>query len=217
MAAIDCQELTREIRRTEPHSTKAIPGSPEVTCSVPVGAPTRQTAMGTRARVRAAMDRPRDPADDGEINLTAYLDIVTNIILFLLVTVTTVVSVTNIAVSSPRTDPPPVGRRTPSDPNLTITVTGSGFIVAHSWGVLADGCATEGRPPSVRMRAGGWDFDGLERCVRRVKTRFPGETRATIAANPDVRYETVVETMDAIRGSDVAPLFPDVQMSAGIR
>ena len=181
--------------------------------------------MAMDARIRSLIRRKakapeHDPSEEGEINLVAYLDIVTNIIMFLLITVTTVMATVDINVSSPRlntgggagTDQPP-----PNELNLTITVTNSGFIVAGSGGVLTQGCDRTGPPPTVPKRGPEWDYDGLTRCVQRIKQEFPNETRAIVAANPEIKYEIVVKTMDAIRGAPPSLLFTDIMMSAGIQ
>jgi biopolymer transport protein TolR len=180
--------------------------------------------MPMDARIRSLIRRKakatdHDPSEEGEINLVAYLDIVTNIIMFLLITVTTVMATVDINVSSPRLgggggagDEPQ-----PNELNLTITVTSSGFIVAGSGGVLTQGCDRTGPPPTVPRTGPEWDYDGLTRCVQRIKTEFPNETRAIVAANPEIKYEIVVRTMDAIRGAPPSLLFTDIMMSAGIQ
>lgn len=179
--------------------------------------------MAMEARVRSMIRRKakppdHDPSEEGEINLVAYLDIVTNIIMFLLVTVTTVLATVDINVSSPNLNPGSGGPDpNPNELNLTVTVTNSGFIVAGAGGVLTQGCDRTGPPPTVPMRGPEWDYDGLTRCMQRIKTEFPSETRAIVAANPDIRYEIVVRTMDAMRGAPPSLLFTDIMMSAGIQ
>jgi len=179
--------------------------------------------MAMEARVRSLIRRKakppeHDPSEEGEINLTAYLDIVTNIIMFLLITVTTVLATVDINVASPRVGGGGGGGEPqPNELNLTITVTNSGFIVAGSGGVLTQGCDRTGPPPTVPKTGPDWDYDGLTRCVQRIKQEFASETRAIVAANPDVRYEIVVKTMDAIRGTPPNLLFTDIMMSAGIQ
>ena len=60
----------------------------------------------TRSQVRAATRRMRDHVEEleeeaGELNLVPYMDIVTNIIIFLLASVVNQVALGNINVSSP--------------------------------------------------------------------------------------------------------------------
>src|SRR3954447_25758948 len=99
----------------------------------------------TRSQVRAAMRRMRDHHEEaeeehGEINLVPYMDIVTNIIIFLLASVVNQVALGNVNVSVPTLatagtsaiDEPP-----PKPPlNLTVSVGNTGFTIAASGGVL---------------------------------------------------------------------------------
>ena len=100
----------------------------------------------TRSQVRAATRRMRDHVEEieeeaGELNLVPYMDIVTNIIIFLLASVVNQVALGNINVSSPTiqagggagSDEPP-----PEKPplNLTITVGASGYIVGASGAIF---------------------------------------------------------------------------------
>ena len=99
----------------------------------------------TRSQVRAAMRRMRDHNEEieeeaGELNLVPYMDIVTNIIIFLLASVVNQVSLGNINVSVPTISEggAPTDEQPPDKPplNLTVSVGASGFTVAASGGVL---------------------------------------------------------------------------------
>ena len=93
----------------------------------------------TRSQVRAAPRRMRDHVEEieeeaGELNLVPYMDIVTNIIIFLLASVVNQVPLGNVNVSVPtlasgagaadeeKPDKPPL--------NLTVSVGATGFTVA---------------------------------------------------------------------------------------
>ena len=91
----------------------------------------------TRSQVRAATRRMRDHVEEieeeaGELNLVPYMDIVTNIIIFLLASVVNQVALGNINVSSPTIS---AGGRSATDEtppekpplNLTITVGAIGL------------------------------------------------------------------------------------------
>src|SRR3982750_411595 len=98
----------------------------------------------TRSQVRAATRRMRDHVEEieeeaGELNLVPYMDIVTNIIIFLLASVVNAVPLGNINVALPsissggrsnNEDTPPPPDKPPL--NLTVTVGASGFTVAGS-------------------------------------------------------------------------------------
>src|SRR5215831_9497011 len=99
----------------------------------------------TRSQVRAAMRRMRDHVEEaeeeaGELNLVPYMDIVTNIIIFLLASVVNQVSLANINISVPAISSGGSGENAqpPEKPplNLNITVGATGFTIAASGGVL---------------------------------------------------------------------------------
>ena len=174
----------------------------------------------TRSQVRAAMRRMRDHNEEieeeaGELNLVPYMDIVTNIIIFLLASVVNQVALGNINVSSPTissggggaADTPP--ERPPL--NLTITVGATGYIIGASGGVL---------PPIPRLPTGQYDYKALTVKLVEIKGTpdAADETKATFNADANVPYDIVIPTLDAMRTSeDGKILFPDVNFAAGIQ
>ncbi|MEZ4286787.1 MAG: hypothetical protein R3A47_01280 [Polyangiales bacterium] len=68
------------------------------------------------------------------------------------------------------------------------------------------------------LRADGkHDWVALQQCVERIKSEYEDEERVTLSADPQVEYEHVIAAMDAVRGTDGQPLFPEVLLSAGVR
>lgn len=65
-----------------------------------------------------------------------------------------------------------------------------------------------------------YDFEGLSAYLQQVKVRFPEKTDATLLLEPDIPYDMLVQTMDAVRiveqrqdGQLVqAELFPNVSI-----
>jgi biopolymer transport protein TolR len=171
----------------------------------------------TRRQVRNAMRRLRaehDEADEetGEINLVPYMDIVTNIIIFLLASVVTQVPLGNINVASPTIGSGPGDTTTtPEKPplNLTVTLAANGFIIAGSGAVI---------DPIKKLNSGEYDFDGLTNQLAEIKrTVAPDETKATFNADAYIPYELVVKTLDAMRQDKKGKmLFPDIIFAAGI-
>jgi biopolymer transport protein ExbD len=170
----------------------------------------------TRRQVRAAMRRLRTESEEleeetGEINLVPYMDIVTNIIIFLLASVVNQVPMGNINVTSPTFGVGADSADQPDKPplNLTVTVAANGFIVAGSGAVI---------PPIPKLPSGQYDFDGLTRTLMDIKQKVAqGETKATFNADAYVPYELVVKTLDAMReDKNGKPLFPDIGFASGI-
>ena len=153
--------------------------------------------------------------DTGEINLVPYMDIVTNIIIFLLASVVNQVALGNVNVSVPTlsagsgaaADEPP--EKPPL--NLTVTVGATGFIVAASGGVL---------PVIPKLPNGQYNYKELTNKLLEIKGS-PGnatETKVNFNADANTSYDIVVATLDAMRQDDEGKvLFPDVAFSAGIQ
>ena len=174
----------------------------------------------TRSQVRAACRRMRDHVEEleeeaGELNLVPFMDIVTNIIIFLLASVVNQVALGNINVSVPTIasgggsseDQPP-----PEKPplNLTISVGASGFTVAASGGVL---------PIIPKMPNGQYDYKALTTKLKEIKSNPDNatETKANFNADANIPYDIVVATLDAMRQDEGGKiLFPDVAFAAGI-
>lgn len=173
----------------------------------------------TKNQVRAAMRRMRDHNEEleeetGEINLVPYMDIVTNIIIFLLASVVNQVALGNVNVSVPTlanagaaaVDEPP-----PKPPlNLTVTVGATGFTIAASGGVL---------PLIPKLSNGQYDFKQLTKKLVEIKSAPDNrdETKVNFNADANTSYDIVVATLDAMREDETGhALFPDVAFSAGI-
>ncbi|HVU53184.1 MAG TPA: biopolymer transporter ExbD [Polyangia bacterium] len=150
----------------------------------------------------------------GELNLVPYMDIVTNIIIFLLASVVNQVSLANINAALPsisagggagendQPEKPPL--------NLTVSVGASGFTVAASGGVL---------PIVPKLPNGQYDYKTLTTKLKEIKSAPDNaeETKATFNADANVPYDIVVATLDAMRTTEEGKvLFPDINFAAGI-
>lgn len=187
----------------------------------------------TAGRLAAKMRKMREDHEDaemenGELNLVPYLDIVTNVIMFLMMTTSFAAELSDINVSAPTTSAigGPSVEQPKQDLNLTVQISDKGFTIAASGGVLFENDVKDRLPTLPKLPAAGkdpspYDYTGLTKKMRAIKDD-PGnnaaeETKVIINANPDITYETVVATMDAIRGDGAKVLFPDVLLSAGVQ
>jgi biopolymer transport protein ExbD len=137
------------------------------------------------------------------------MDIVTNIIIFLLASVVNQVPLGTVNASSPTFGGGGGGgeEEKPSL-NLTVTVGNSGFTLAGSGGVM---------PPIPKLPAGDYDYVALTTKLTEVKNQFKEETKATFNADASTAYEIVIKTLDAMReDKDGHMLFPDIVFAAGI-
>lgn len=185
----------------------------------------------TPGRLRTKLRKIREQAEEmqeegGELNLVPYLDIVTNVIMFLLATMTFAAALGDINVSSPTTatpaqlqnQPPPEPK---NDLNLTVSISDKGFTIAASGAVLYSGFSFDaagnlapspsGTLPTIPKKGNDWDYDGLARAMAMIKSTptARAETKVIVNANPEIVYDVVVQVLDACRGKSVPVPDPD--------
>jgi biopolymer transport protein ExbD len=171
------------------------------------------------ARLRPRLRREREKLEEqyeteaiegGELNLVPYLDIITNVIMFLLASVSMGAILGNVNVSLPQRARPGQTVQAANKPeeslNLTVAITGTGFQVAATGGVL----------PKIDKKGGAYDYAALTELLREVKKSEPNESKVILSANPDITYDVIIQVMDAMRGTGSEVLFPDVNLAAGI-
>jgi biopolymer transport protein ExbD len=185
--------------------------------------------------------------DPKELNMVPYLDIVTNIIMFMLFTSTAAGAIGVINVASPKIGGAAGGAGPGKDEkpplNLSVFVTDKGFTVAATGGVLPGVQQT----PEGEKKSGGptipkktdeaackamkrnenapcYDYHALAKKMAEIKKVFPDETKLNLAADAEVPFYVIVNTMDATRENEFErddmgkfkPLFYDVILAAGL-
>jgi biopolymer transport protein TolR len=170
-------------------------------------------AQRSKVRRLAAWQPPAPGEEAGELNIVPYLDIVMNIIVFI------IASLTLVFVTTIDTTPPSLGGGKTRDQikskalNLTALITGEGISLKTSSGNIATGCGSIGSGVTVPKSNNRQNYPEITRCVRELKRqneRFAEETQVTLTANPDIDYQVVVSVIDALRKDNEGPLFPDV-------
>lgn len=168
-----------------------------------------------RSRIRRlSAPKEAEPGDEaGELNVVPYLDIIMNILMFVLA------SVSVSFVGSIDTTPPSIGgSRVRADIsskalNLSAWITTQGISLKTSGGNIATGCQDAGSGITVPKAGEEYDLKNLTACAKRLKNANPAfkdETQVTITANPGIEYKTVIDVMDALRSDGEEDLFPDV-------
>ena len=179
-------------------------------------------AQRSFVRKRTRYEEP-DPSEvAGELNIIPFLDIVVNLIIFLLATTAAVLTIAEIDAQLP-TGSRMGGRGATANQalNLSVTIAARGVIVAGSNGKLAPGCESTvgGRVLTVPKKGEDYNWLALTECVQKIKKTFPDETQVIIQADPVIEYEHVIAAMDALRGTKKGEedLFPELMLSAGVR
>jgi biopolymer transport protein TolR len=173
--------------------------------------------------------RVREEDEIGELNIIPYLDIVTNLVMFILVSMVGLISLGVLDVGTPKIGQPSEAEAKPAEKKdtppllLTVAISEKGFFVAGTGGVLpGDEGAAKGvntaRPPTVPRKSGQYDYAALSDLLVLIKSKFPNESRVILVAEDNIAYDLVIQTMDACRekktkGADPTKLFPDVWLS----
>jgi biopolymer transport protein TolR len=170
--------------------------------------------------------RFREADEAGELNIVPYLDIVTNLVMFILLSMAGLFSLGVINASAPKVATESAAADQSPKLLLTVAISKRGFHVAGEEGVVG-GAAAEPGPdaatPTVPLRVdGSYDYAALTERMKQVKERHPAETNLILSADADVPYDVLIQTMDACRearakredGSvERTPLFFDVSLS----
>lgn len=167
-----------------------------------------------RSKIRR-LSQPKELSPDeegGELNIVPFLDIVMNVLMFVLATVSVTFTAT-IDTFPPRAGS---GARAPTTPTLSLTVlvVPDGFSLKARGGNVAPGCNDTGPGIAIPKREGDYDYDALKVCAAKLKGASPDfkdEIGVTISANPPIPYQVVISTMDAVRKTEAGDdLFPEV-------
>jgi len=157
---------------------------------------------------------PRSRSEDVELHLLPFMNLMTLLIPFLLLSATFVqlatIGTTLPAISK---DAPPASAESL---RLTVAIDDDGYLLTGNE-PLIDGDRTVRIP---RDAAGRWLPDELAAAAATIKEAHPAERRLILMPADDVPFEVLVAVLDATRerrGDDgVAELFPDVSVSGGV-
>jgi biopolymer transport protein ExbD len=149
----------------------------------------------------------------GELNLVPYLDIMINIIMFMLLTYQVVAELRLIQYNPPASAPDTVlGNQTdPDKPKvmLTIMVMKGGFDLVTT----DENYGTKSIPLTAKS---DWDYSGLTQALVEVRGSVGAaiDEHLIVVAESDIIYDTVVKTLDAARATaDGKNLFPNVTLA----
>src|SRR5512140_1655120 len=109
--------------------------------------------------------RVREEEHAGELNIVPYLDVVVNLVMFMLLSMTGLISLGVLNVSAPKIGGETTVVASDTGPKLLLTVGigRQGFYVAGAGGVLgSDANANDtSRPPTIPLREDKYDYQGL--------------------------------------------------------
>jgi biopolymer transport protein TolR len=162
--------------------------------------------------------KPREEDETGELNIVPYLDILMNLIIFMLLSINGLTAFGILNVNAPSYGGPSTSvasEDNPDQPRLTLSVLISkkGHFVNSENAILGE----QGAPTISLKPDGSHDYAALNAQMVKIKNAFPSETKVIVAADADIPYEALIQTMDAIRETQDRThrlLFPDVTLGA---
>ncbi len=144
---------------------------------------------GSKLRGRQARNHARYKGRN-DINIVPMLDIFTILLFFLIFTA--VFSKTHIVeLNLPAKSAEPL--KLPDGLQLEIVVRKNGMVIQDR---------NTGPLQPLPNIDGHYEFDSLNEYLARIKARVPELRSATVLLEPDVSYDTIVATMDAVRAFD---------------
>jgi biopolymer transport protein ExbD len=124
------------------------------------------------------------------INLTPMMDILTVLVVFLLITAV-FMSITIEELSVPTAS----GGAAANVPNFAIEV-----IVRKAGLEIANGSSVEAAIPKKEDK---YDLELLSKMLLRLKSQYPDKQDASVLMEPDIKYDHLIEIMDAVRSTVV--------------
>ncbi len=137
---------------------------------------------------------------DSELNLVPYIDLLTCMVTFLLITAVWTqlaridVTQKGQAQSAEQTD------EKPPETRLVVVVNEDGFLIAG-------GAAGDQKP--IKKKEGKYDYDTLSAILKEVKKTYPDKRDVHIASDDGIQYQYIIQTMDTA----LTAQFPDIALT----
>jgi len=137
---------------------------------------------------------------DSELNLVPYIDLLTCMVTFLLITAVWTqlaridVTQKGQAQSAEQTD------EKPPETRLVVVVNEDGFLIAG-------GAAGDQKP--IKKKEGKYDYDTLMAILKEVKKTYPDKRDVHIASDDGIQYQFIIQTMDTA----LTAQFPDIALT----
>ena len=142
-----------------------------------------------------------------ELNLVPYLDIMVNLIMFLITITAYIVEMRETPVLAPSDGGPCVGAGCNDDkkPKLTLTIA----VINQGIAVLSSDATVV---PAWQQDKVGDEYPvaAMQQKLREYRNSFELEDNVILAADKQIPYKVVMQVMDGIRGDSQGPLFAGI-------
>jgi biopolymer transport protein ExbD len=147
---------------------------------------------------------------ESDLNLVPYMDIMVNLIMFMLVVTAYIVELREAPVIAPSYGGSDGGgAQEKPKPHLTVAITSRGF------GILSSS-AEEVPGNEIARSSDQYAYRELTAMLRDYKNRYELMDTLNITPDASVPYAVLVSTMDAARSDASGPLFPDVTLGLAV-
>jgi biopolymer transport protein ExbD len=157
---------------------------------------------------------PRSETEDVELHLLPFMNLMTLLIPFLLLSAT-FVQLATIGTTLPAITKDPAPAATESL-RLTVAIDDDGYLLTGNESLFEG----ESRLRIPRGLDGAWDTPALAEAAVAIKEAHPSERALLLSPELDVPFEEIVAVLDATRERSVdgvtTELFPDVSVSGGV-
>jgi biopolymer transport protein ExbD len=158
--------------------------------------------------MRRRWRRSTGNSDPGDINITTFMNLMVILVPFLLITAVfsrvTILEL-NLPASQVGAEPPPESFE------LELVLRKDSIEVGDRRGGLIK---------RITHQDGSYDYAQLSELLQQIKARYPDKQDVTLLLEPDIAYDSLVQTMDAVRIADVVvagnlvkvELFPQISV-----
>jgi biopolymer transport protein ExbD len=144
-----------------------------------------------------------------DINLVPYMDIMVNLIMFMLVVTAYIIELRQAPVLAPSyASSPAGGQQEKAKPYLTVAISSKSFSVL--------GSTPEVPAQEIPKQGDKYPYEELTQTLRSYKSQYSVAENMVLMADATVPYSVLVATMDAARGSVKEPLFPGVTLGLAV-
>lgn len=144
---------------------------------------------------------------EGELNLIPYLDIITNLVIFLVFSFQVIIEFRLIGIVPPAHGSGGGGSATEQPMSITTIIHTKGYRIVGSNDIMG---AIE-----IPLKDGKHDTDRLHDELVRLKREYSLAEQMVVTASLSTEYKVIVATMDAARNDGKAWLFPDIMLARG--
>lgn len=98
----------------------------------------------------------------------------------------------------------------------TVPLNGNANSCTDRGGYPSGGERRERQTLRLGPPACAYNFERLHECIVRIKDEYPDEIQVIISGENRIDYDVLIQSMDATRGTEETPLFPEVVLSSGV-